>query len=70
MVTITGTEGLNPKFDEQLRKLAEFVGCDRIEYRDLGKGENYILHKDGKVLVLKVWGNQYDGGFLSVDDKV
>ena len=57
----------SPGHEEQMRKLAEFVGAESIEYKNLGKGEDYVLTKGGQTLVLKARGNMYDGGFLAVD---
>ena len=58
----------NPRHEAQLQKLLEFCGADSIRYEDLGKGENYVLEKNGKVLVLRIRGNHFDGGFLTVSD--
>lgn len=54
------------KHAHQMLDLAELVGADRIEYEDLGNGENYILYKGEQKLTLSVRGNRGDGAFLSV----
>ena len=44
-----------------------FVGADSIEYMDLDNGEDYVLKKDGKTLIIKARHNSVDGGFLAIE---
>ncbi len=61
----------SPRHAEQMRALAIFAGAHKIEYKDLGLGEDYILTKtqNGQIetLELRVRGNRDQGGFLSLD---
>jgi len=57
----------SPRHEEQLRTLAEFCALDRVAYKDLGNGEEYVLEKDGEQITLCVHGNKFDGGFMCVD---
>jgi hypothetical protein len=60
---------INPGSDkhrEQLEMLAQFIGADEIEYKNLGNGEDYLVRKGGFTLTLSVRGNKFDGGFLCV----
>lgn len=45
----------------QLEKLALFMGVDKIEFNELGDGEEYTLTKNGKNIRLKV-----NGGILEI----
>lgn len=54
------------KHAQQMLDLAELVDAERVDYEDLGSGENYTLHKGGETLTLAVRGNRADGAFLSV----
>lgn len=56
-----------PGHAEQMKKLAAFLECERIEYRDLDMSERYIVTKNGKTIVLEACGNRYDGGFLRIE---
>ena len=55
-----------------LRKMGEFIGASKVEFKDLGKTEKYIITKsfpDGaRTLVLSVSGNQFDGGWMAIRD--
>jgi len=55
--------------ESELRTLGEFMGADVIEYEDYGKQEAYIVTKGDKQLRISVMGNQFDGGWISVDLK-
>jgi hypothetical protein len=48
----------------KLTKIALFMNADKIEYRDLGKGEDYILTRGKKELILRIRGTPHEGGFL------
>jgi len=54
-----------------LRKMGEFMGASKVEFKELGKNEKYIITKlfpdATKTLVLRVSGNQIDGGWMSVE---
>lgn len=52
---------------KMLEALAAFAGLDRIEYRDRGNGEDYILSKGGKTIILKARHTKDQGGFMTVD---
>lgn len=52
---------------EKMLTLAEFCGLKAIGYKDLGKVEEYYLHQQNKVLILKVLFNELDGGFLNIE---
>jgi len=54
----------------QMQTLGDFIGADEIIYTDLGNGEDYRITKNGATLMLKVRGNNKDGGFLCVDSEV
>jgi|GEM_PF-6460042 hypothetical protein len=47
-----------------MERIAEVTEVDSITYEDLGNGENYILVKNGKKVILMARGNRVDGGFL------
>ncbi len=51
----------------QLKELAKFAGAETIEYRNLDAGENYILTKEGKTIVLRARSNRFNGGFMCID---
>lgn len=51
-----------------LKKLALFLGCDRIDYLDRGMGEDYVLYRKDRRVTLHVHGNRHDGGFLGMPD--
>ncbi len=52
---------------KQMLALADFAGCPKIEYRDLGNAEEYVLtNKNGARLTIKACSNSVDGGFLRV----
>jgi hypothetical protein len=61
---------INPAGDshkKMMKRIAEVTEVDSIIYEDLGEGENYILVKNGKRVVLKIRSNHVDGGYLSVE---
>jgi hypothetical protein len=61
---------INPAGDSHkkiMERIAEVTEVDSIIYEDLGEGENYILVKNGKRVVLKIRSNHVDGGYLSVE---
>lgn len=67
MGNLTAEEIVERK-ETSLRMLGEFIGLgenDSIEYVDHGKGEDYIITKDGRSFILQARGNQFDGGFLN-----
>ncbi len=59
----------SPKHEEQLRRLAEFLDLDAIEYTDRPdqKGEDYKLTKGNRSFVIHVRGTKDQGGFLAVE---
>lgn len=48
---------------EYIKEFGEFIDADCIEYKDFGNGEDYIITKNNKVMIINVRGNKYDGGF-------
>jgi hypothetical protein len=58
----------------QMMGLAIFCGAHRIEYRDLGNGEDYVLKKfiegEEKTLTIKARGNRPDGALLCIEDNM
>ena len=65
--TVQVINASSPEHAAQIGALGEFVGADSIEYEDRGNGENYLITKGGKQLLIKARGNKFDGGFLSIE---
>ena len=57
----------SPKHHAQMEVMADILNLRSIVYEDLGNGENYTCEaQDGRKVELRVRGNKWDGGFLSV----
>ena len=59
-------EILVSRCEDKLKILGEFMNADSIEYRDYDKQEEYIIIRGKEKLILNVYGNQYDGGWLTI----
>ena len=57
-----------PEQKESLKELGNFLELSSINYRDLGKSEEYtLIRSDGKRGQLLVKGNSVDGGYMHVE---
>jgi len=54
---------------DMLEKLGYFIRADIVEYKDLGKTEIFTITKGAETLVLHVSGNNYDGGWLTIEER-
>ena len=53
-----------------LQRFGEFVGADKIEFRDEHKKEVFIITKGDKVITLTAQGDGVDGGWLNIGSVV
>ena len=56
----------------ELMMLGAFLGLRRIARKDISRfqGEEYTLtNKDGKKIVINVYGSRMDGGWLTVESE-
>ena len=56
------------RINDNVEKIASFLNCAVVS-KDHGKGESYVIMKDGKRLEIDVYGNGIDGGWIVVREK-